>query len=126
MFLWISCESQALNRLCMCTALKYVDVPPKDWKHPSGRPLSAWRWTVESDHQLPNIGIFTVWRRAEDFCSWSQFVKTPTLHFSPGHVHDDNAFTYMPASFNARVKGLFSYPKGNKEWRHKSQTKESQ
>jgi len=34
--------------------------PLKDWKRPPVRPRTTWLWTVESDLQPANIGLFSV------------------------------------------------------------------
>jgi len=42
----------------------------------------------ESDLQpAVNIGLFAAWRRAQDRCTWKQFMKTAT--FQAGHAPDD-------------------------------------
>jgi len=42
-----------------------------------------------NDLKPANIGLHTVWRRAQDRADWMNFISTATLHY--GHATDDDA-----------------------------------
>ena len=73
--------------LCVCLSMckllgissSIANGPPKDRKHPPGRPRTTRLWTVESNLQPANISLFTACQQAQDRCTWRQFTKTATL-----------------------------------------------
>jgi len=52
---------------------------PRDWKRPPGRPRRIWLRTIEQDLRPLNIGLVSVWQRAQDRERWKRTVETATL-----------------------------------------------
>ena len=53
--------------------------PPRDWRRPRGRPRTTWLSGIDADVQSANIGIHSVWRKANDHDLWRRIIDTATL-----------------------------------------------
>ena len=60
-------------------ALKVVvNGPTRGWKRPRGRPRHTWIRSVEDDICPFNLGLFSVWRKAQDRKQWRNLVAKAT------------------------------------------------
>jgi len=63
-----------------CRALgASVSGVPATWKRPHGRPRHTWIRTVENDLRPADIGLHTVWCRAQNRSDCRTFVRSATL-----------------------------------------------
>ena len=53
-------------------------VAPNGWDHRSGRPRQTWLRTIESDVAPLNVGLATVYYRAQNRQAWRSLVETAT------------------------------------------------
>ena len=91
-----------LRFCCALNSLAYGT--PKDWKRPAIADQGGRQWlrTVESDLQPTNIGLFTVCRRAQDRCTWTQLVKTAALQ-SAAHMMMISLSRYFIAPIKSKA-----------------------
>jgi len=56
-----------------------INRSPADWRRRAGRPRRTWLRTIELDFRPHNLGLNTVWMRAQDRSKWRQLVETAML-----------------------------------------------